>query len=592
MKSLKSKFRKDGQVLLSLVETTISKNVHADELEKTARAKREKKANKIRSNYDQIQDLQTVQLASQTLFNINDITTDQNVDTDDSLWLCIYLPQLSIDIKQDIKQDLTCDEQHRVTYQEQKGQCMVYRMTEAVADCGVSVGMSLDAARILCPEITALLRDEKAEGQHIQKLADWAYRYSSYLSIINNDTLILEIGSSTRLFKGLKTLCELIAAQLSLEWKLDYRLAVTPTPLASMTLAQQIYDREDIPIVLQKNSLRSVLGKLPISSLLGHADFKQASSTRKAKSGAFTLKDINSLKSMGINNLNDLWRLPQEGLLTRFGIEAIHYLERLLGKQINAIKLYEPAMHFSTEWELPLAANSNTIILQTLSQLLDQLVAYLTVNDVGTDEIKIGLIHDIEKQSEVYVNIRLRQYSRDKKHIFSLIEERFNRVTLKAPVVKVNLTTVNIEAYNAASQDLFEYDAQDSATGQDDNSWKILLEQFNARLGENKIASICTMADHRPERAWSYQQEGKRINYNKGNCLLRPMWLLAEAIRVVSYQAQFELLHGPERIENGWWDEDDIRRDYYIARDKAGVRLWVYCDLKHKDRWYVHGLFA
>ncbi len=592
MKSLKSKFKKDGQVLLSLVETTISKKIPVDELKQTASAKREKKNAKIRSHYEKIQDLQTLQSPSQTLFTINDIAADQVVDTDDSLWLCIYLPQLSLDIAPGITRDITSNEQCRVIYQERKGQCVVYRMTEAVENCGVSVGMSLDAARVLCPDINALLCDEKAEGKYIQKLADWAYRYSSDLSVINNDTLVLEIGSSTRLFKGLKTLCELIAAQLSLEWKLDCRLAVTPTPLASITLAQQISHRENIPIVLQKKSLRSVLGNLPVSSLLSHADVQRVQGAKITKSDAFTRKDINNLKSMGVNRLNDLWRLPQEGLLTRFGIGAIKYLERLLGNRISSIKLYAPAAHFNAELELPLAVNSNKLVLQSLSELLDQLVAYLTVNDTGTDEIKIALIHHIENKSEVYVTIRLRQCSRDKMHIFSLIEERFNRMTLKAPVIKVSLTTVNIEAYNTVSQNLFEYDVQNKATGKDDHSWKILLEQFNARLGENKIASICTVADHRPERAWSYQQEGKRANDNQYNYLLRPMWLLAVAIRVFSYQAQFELLHGPERIENGWWDEGDIRRDYYIARDKAGVRLWVYCDLKHKDRWYVHGLFA
>ncbi len=49
---------------------------------------------------------------------------------------------------------------------------------------------------------------------------------------------------------------------------------------------------------------------------------------------------------------------------------------------------------------------------------------------------------------------------------------------------------------------------------------------------------------------------------------------------------------GPERIEAGWWDCDDIHRDYYIGIDKIAGSLWIYHDLKNKQNWYLHGLFG
>ena len=36
------------------------------------------------------------------------------------------------------------------------------------------------------------------------------------------------------------------------------------------------------------------------------------------------------------------------------------------------------------------------------------------------------------------------------------------------------------------------------------------------------------------------------------------------------------MLAGPERIESGWWDGADVRRDYYVASDARGARLWIY----------------
>ncbi|MCG7874113.1 MAG: hypothetical protein JAZ11_18705 [Candidatus Thiodiazotropha lotti] len=46
-----------------------------------------------------------------------------------------------------------------------------------------------------------------------------------------------------------------------------------------------------------------------------------------------------------------------------------------------------------------------------------------------------------------------------------------------------------------------------------------------------------------------------------------------------------------ERIEGGWWDGFDIRRDYYQARDRHGRRLWLFRNLQD-GAWYLQGLFG
>ena len=68
----------------------------------------------------------------------------------------------------------------------------------------------------------------------------------------------------------------------------------------------------------------------------------------------------------------------------------------------------------------------------------------------------------------------------------------------------------------------------------------------------------------------------------------RPCWLLPEPLRI---DAPPEVLRGPERIESGWWDQDDVRRDYYLARTAEGTRLWVFRD-RHAGQWYLQGLWA
>ena len=49
---------------------------------------------------------------------------------------------------------------------------------------------------------------------------------------------------------------------------------------------------------------------------------------------------------------------------------------------------------------------------------------------------------------------------------------------------------------------------------------------------------------------------------------------------------------GPERIEAGWWDGDEVRRDYYVAINARGEAFWIFREHRDPAAWYLHGVFA
>jgi protein ImuB len=131
-----------------------------------------------------------------------------------------------------------------------------------------------------------------------------------------------------------------------------------------------------------------------------------------------------------------------------------------------------------------------------------------------------------------------------------------------------------------------------------------LVERLRARLGETAVYGICPVAEHRPEVAWQRVQalrlegmlpgKGGPLEIDSG--MPRPVWLLEEPVRLnaseVRQLRQGEAsLEGPERIESGWWDGKGVARDYYVARQRGGARLWVFQERRSK-RWYLHGVFA
>lgn len=115
-----------------------------------------------------------------------------------------------------------------------------------------------------------------------------------------------------------------------------------------------------------------------------------------------------------------------------------------------------------------------------------------------------------------------------------------------------------------------------------------MRERLRARLGDDAVGTLQVQADHRPECAW-YSGEGRSADVSLP-AAPRPGWLLAEPQALLPEGLQ--VLAGPERIESGWWDGDDIRRDYYLIETASGQRGWAYRNVGDSRALWLQGWFA
>ena len=132
-----------------------------------------------------------------------------------------------------------------------------------------------------------------------------------------------------------------------------------------------------------------------------------------------------------------------------------------------------------------------------------------------------------------------------------------------------------------------------------------LIERLRARLGDEAIHGLTLREGHRPEKAW-----GKTAPPAISGCSRtppgheplgshrRPLWLLPapQPLPVEDglphRRGPLLLIGEPERIETGWWDGEEIARDYYTATDPDGIRLWVFREREAPHGWYLHGVFG
>ena len=188
----------------------------------------------------------------------------------------------------------------------------------------------------------------------------------------------------------------------------------------------------------------------------------------------------------------------------------------------------------------------------------------------------------------MYLDIGLRSITRNLEHLDAIIIEKLERTTFSEPIAAVILRSTNIYPFDSRNYTLFEDDKQS------EQQWRQCEEMIQAHMPGHSLDALHAVAEHRPEYAFRKQPEHVSDRH-EGTASARPLWLLRAPkllpTRNGSPQGFTAMLKGPERIETGWWDDRDIRRDYFVARHAGGSKLWIYKDLRNSN-WYLHGRFG
>jgi protein ImuB len=166
--------------------------------------------------------------------------------------------------------------------------------------------------------------------------------------------------------------------------------------------------------------------------------------------------------------------------------------------------------------------------------------------------------------------------------LFELARGRLEQVQVTSPVRGFRLVAQDLPVFVPQRQDLFDERPQQTLP------WEQLRERLRARLGDEAVQGLRFHADHRPECAW---QPGADLRpCVPSNTVQRPGWLLPEPTPLAEQGLQ--ILMGPERIESGWWDGADVRRDYYLVRTRAGQQGWAYRAVGESGALWLQGWFA
>jgi len=417
--------------------------------------------------------------------------------------------------------------------------------------------MTVNTENQRTPQWLALHFSPLLKDECLQRLAAWCYQYSSQVCISpQHNGLLLEVAASRSLFGSAETLAERIRTELG---ELGYHPApgIAPTPEAAHLAARHGLH------IRHTRDIRNSIGPLEVDSL------------------ALPAAQIQALQKTGLRTIAEVLRLPRKALARRLGPAVSDYLDRLLGHRPDPCKTFRPADSFSAGIDIPETAHTQGLVFP-LKRLVQELCGVLRARDRGIQvlEIQLQLANDEGTES---ISLTLQQATRSESHLMMLIRERLERLQLPCPVRHIHMGSANFLPCVVVQKDLLA-DVHTSSADAD----KLVIERLQARLGADAIKGLNCHQDHRPEHSWSLRELDEPVVYAERP--RRPLWLLPEPKRCRI--DQYRILAGPERIESGWWDGNDCRRDYFVVRDSDGSTLWAFQEHKPHPGWYLHGLFS
>ena len=433
---------------------------------------------------------------------------------------------------------------------------------------GIAAGMLVTAAQALASGLRVFARDVTAERAALERVAAWSLQFTPTISIAAATEVLLEVAGSLSLFGGLNRLWTDIE-QKAAAMGYTTLVAGAPTPLAA-----QLFARAGLsPRIRHYDALRLSLEQLPANVL-------ELSATSSAM-----------LRDIGIHTLGECLQLPRDGLARRTGKELLNQLDRALGHVPDPRPAFTPPENFKAALPLPAPVEKAEVLLFAARRLITELCGLLAATGKGVQRLEFRLSH--EDGDDTRFALDLMAASRDPVHLTNVLRERLERLALPSPAIAMTLQSGMLLPLASSSLSFLPDDREQAA------SFVQLVERLQVRLGRNSVQGFDTLADHRPECAWSASEPGREsVTPMKWPPSARPLWLLdpphplPEIAEIPQYEGPLTLMTRPECIESGWWNGDDVQREYFVACNPAQSLLWIYRENRKNSGWYLHGFFS
>lgn len=459
---------------------------------------------------------------------------------------------------------------------------MVIKAANIIAEQkGIRVNMVVADCRAILPELQVLDNDPALAEKLLNALAEWCLRYTPIVAVDLPDGLLLDVTGCAHLWGGEHSYLKELVTRLR-AFGYDVRGAIADTIGTAWAVSRY---GQATPLI-EAGKQAEALTPLPPAAL------------------RLETAIIEKLEKLGLYHIGSFIHMPRSALRRRFGKSLLMRLDQALGQEMETIQPIKPIEAYAER--LPSLEPIRTApgIEIALRKLLEALCERLAKENKGLRKavFKGYRIDGIMQQ----IQITTSRPSRNVDHLFKLFEIKICGImpalgielfALEAPVVE-EINTLQDALWNSKKTN--ERDIAE------------LLDRLAVKVGITAIHRYIPDEHFWPERsikiATSFEEDGQ-TDWDED--LPRPVHLLPKpqpievTVPIPDYPPMLFVYKGkahnitkadgPERIEQEWWIEEGLYRDYYCVEDESGARYWLF-RLGHynssEPKWFIHGFFA
>ncbi|MGY5453274.1 Y-family DNA polymerase [Agarivorans sp. MS3-6] len=458
-------------------------------------------------------------------------------------WIYLDFPQLALDL---LQREYPANQALAIHHNKQ-----IIQLNHFAYQLGVYLGCSLNTAYQLAPQLRLYEQTDLSCAAYFNDLAQQALRYSAQVALHPEQGLYISGAGMLSIYEKPERHLKQLAKHYQ-QQQLSLRIAHADTALAARWLVRS----QDLK---QRGSGSQQLMDLALTA------------------SDLPANQVSSLQAMGLYTVKQLNALPRPELRKRLGEDSLAALDQALGLQDTPLTFIQQKAHYQQRFPLLSETHTTQGLMFPLKQACLHLQQWLRQRQLCSNNLILELhFRDKPNEQVLIKSARLLQTSQDWLALFSL---KLATLRLPAAVTEFSLCCNALYPLGSEVRGLFE--------SQQATSDSLLFDQLSVRLGEQAISRLSCQADYRPERASQYRSLHQDVVLNDPSLFARPCWLLPQ-LKPINIQ-HYTLLSPPERIASGWWDDQSINRDYYMAQSPQQGVAWI---CQENQQWYLHGWFA
>lgn len=332
------------------------------------------------------------------------------------LYACALVPHFLAALARKENPDL----QHRpvIVGRSSETRGSVIACSEEAASAGVTLGMAITRAMVLCPSSTVVPLNEEQVELAERAFVATAAEFCPAVENVQIGHIHADVRGMAQLVRStpasyLAELQEAMANRTGLPVQLGGAATVFAAHAAAGYLAKPSY-------YVVHSDHRDLLAPLPVSAL------------------PVSLEMLRRLHLFGIERLGQLAELPPSALQAQFGREGLRAWHLVRGEALDRVTPAREAIRVSERLSLPAPAVLSTPIVLGSEILLRRALRYPAID--GRSLRRADLVVELENEERLPLRFVFRESTADQARILFVIRNAIERLKLPSPAIALELT--------------------------------------------------------------------------------------------------------------------------------------------------------